>query len=52
MPLGEKEKHADIDFHGAAIVDEKGNEVEITEEMVRSAIDTLESEVSSNEEES
>ena len=28
----------DVDFHEAAIIDENGNEIEITEEMVRKAI--------------
>lgn len=33
-----------IDFHGAAVVDEEGNEIEITESMVRKAIHELEPE--------
>ena len=28
----------DVDFHEAAIIDENGKEIEITEEMVRKAI--------------
>jgi len=31
------------DFHGAAIIDDQGNEVAITEEMVRGAIYALDS---------
>lgn len=31
------EKTADIDFHGAAILNEDGSETPITEEMVRDA---------------
>ncbi len=31
----------EIDFHEAAIVNEKGDEIAITEEMVRSAIQKL-----------
>ena len=30
-----------VDFHEAAVIDEHGNEIEITEEMVRKAINTL-----------
>jgi hypothetical protein len=33
-----------IDFHEAAIIDEQGNEIEITEEMVRRAINKLDDE--------
>ena len=32
------------DFHGAAIIDEDGNEVPITEDMVKKACDKLEEE--------
>lgn len=30
------------DFHGAALIDEQGREVPITEEMIRRACETLE----------
>lgn len=33
-----------VDFHGAAVLDENGNEIEITESMVRKAIHDLEPE--------
>ncbi len=31
-----------IDFHGAAIIDENGNEIAITEEMVKQACQEIE----------
>ena len=31
----------DIDFHGAAILDENGNEIPITEDMIRNACQCL-----------
>ena len=34
----------DVDFHGAAIINEKGEEVPITEEMVRQACEELDPE--------
>lgn len=40
----DKKTEEEVDFHGAAIVDEKGNEIEITESMVRKAIHELEPE--------
>ena len=39
-----KSEAEDVDFHGAAVVDENGNEIEITEDMVRKAIHELEPE--------
>jgi hypothetical protein len=36
---------AEPDFHGAAIIDDQGNEIAITEDMVRSAICALDSDV-------
>ena len=36
-------EHAAPDFNGAAIIDENGIEVAITEEMVQSACDQLDS---------
>lgn len=32
----------EVDFHGAAIIDEKGREIPITEEMIQQACDELE----------
>lgn len=32
----------DVDFHGAAIIDEDGNEVPITETMIKEACEKLE----------
>ena len=32
-----------IDFHGAAIIDEKGREIPITEEMIQQACEDLDS---------
>lgn len=32
---------AEPDFHGAAVIDDQGNEIAITEEMVRGAIFAL-----------
>jgi len=34
-----------VDFHEAAIIDENGNEVKITEEMVRKAIHEIDEDV-------
>jgi hypothetical protein len=31
-----------VDFHGAAVIDENGKEVPITEEMILTAFDSLE----------
>jgi hypothetical protein len=31
-----------VDFHGAAVIDESGKEVPITEEMILTAFDSLE----------
>jgi len=50
MASENQEKKNDIDFHGAAIVDAKGNETEITEEMVQKAINELEPEIKTEEE--
>lgn len=44
VPEEEPSANEEIDFHGAAIVDEQGNETEITESMVRKAINDLEPE--------
>lgn len=44
-----KNLESKIDFHGAAVVDENGNEIEITESMVRKAIQELEPEAYSEE---
>lgn len=33
--------HVEPDFHGAAVIDDQGNEIAITEEMVRDAIFAL-----------
>ncbi len=38
---------SEIDFHEAAVVNEKGEEVAITEEMVREAINKLDQEARS-----
>ena len=38
---------SETDFHEAAVVNEKGEEVAITEEMVRNAIEKLDQETSS-----
>ena len=35
-------KQSDIDFHGAAIVDQDGHEIPITEDMIQSACSDLE----------
>ena len=35
------QKEIDHDFHGAAIIDEQGKEVPITEDMVKRACDEL-----------
>lgn len=37
----EHERNFCIDFHGAAIIDENGNEIAITEEMVLDACQSL-----------
>ena len=34
-------KNTDTDFHGAAIIDENGQEIPITEEMVQKACEKL-----------
>jgi len=31
-----------VDFHGAAVIDEQGNEIEITEEMICNALNSFE----------
>ena len=36
-----KNKNYCIDFHGAAIIDEKGNEIAITEDMILGACESL-----------
>ncbi len=36
-----KETITEINFHGAAIIDEKGREIAITEDMVQNAFDKL-----------
>jgi len=51
-PKDKKSEHEEIDFHGAAVVDESGNEIEITESMVRKAIHELEPEAYPEEEDS
>lgn len=43
-PKDKKPETEAVDFHGAAVVDEDGNEIEITESMVRKAIHELEPE--------
>ena len=35
-------KQHESDFHGATIIDEHGNEIAITEDMVQKALDSLE----------
>ena len=40
--MQDDKKHSEIDFHGAAIVDQNGQEVPITEEMIQSACENLE----------
>ena len=34
--------HGEVDFHGAALIDEKGREIPITDEMVRAVLDDAE----------
>ncbi len=38
----EKTNEQTTDFHGAALIDEDGNEIPITEDMVQDACHTLE----------
>ena len=38
------DKHNEVDFHGAAVVDQHGQEVPITEDMVQTACTNLEAE--------
>lgn len=38
-----EEQTQDIDFHGAALIDENGEEIPITEEMIQNACDKLDS---------
>lgn len=40
----QSEAATEVDFHEAAIIDEQGNEIEITEDMVRRAIHELDEE--------
>lgn len=44
----QSEATAEVDFHEAAIIDEQGNEIEITEDMVRRAIHELDEEAYPN----
>lgn len=42
MPNNQKQQsESDADFHGAAIIDKDGQEVAITEDMVKSACNKL-----------
>lgn len=36
-----EDSEQEVDFHGAAIIDENGNEVAITEEMIKDACEKL-----------
>jgi hypothetical protein len=38
-PAGKPDTDTGIDFHGAALIDEQGREIPITDEMVRAALD-------------
>ena len=46
------DKHSEVDFHGAAIVDQHGQEVPITEDMVQTACINLETNIPDTFEES
>ena len=41
MMTSRSEPAQEPDFHGAAIIDEQGREIPITENMIRSAIEQL-----------
>lgn len=47
-----QEEEQEMDFHGGTVIDEQGNEVEITETMVRKAIHELDPEAYPEVEES
>lgn len=36
-----EETSQEVDFHGAAVIDEKGREIPITEEMIQKACEEL-----------
>ncbi len=44
-----EENQQEVDFHGAAIIDENGREIPITEEMVQQACAELEDDEQENQ---
>lgn len=45
-----EEQSQEVDFHGAAIIDAKGREIPITEEMIQKACEELDEAESDTEE--